>query len=440
MTRSVLPLFVAALAAGPLAAQPAKPDAARDAERAEDIEVLRRILNRGLGLPDKVTAYPLSLVPHVTASGTTGLASGGAISGLLSPTLNLPPAEPGQSERVVVISGLFDAGQLPAPRASGAGPFDGVYLPGHGVVFTLRVPELLSVILDPPTKASYLAETCRKCHTTEPVSHTVLEPEGKAAAPESEWDRTRRELHGQSIAEQPKVVARLTRDQVCDPGTLANQIIAKLQANAGRVRHLAAGEFVTVVVTFDGHAGSPRVRQNFHLTPRGLALDYGVPAPSGPPSKWGFTPDESRQLTLGDLHLKQGKAKEAAVAYEQGLARYKEPVYRVAPPQNTTAAQRADLVRELQKGVRDAFAKLAQAYLAAGEVEKAQTALDQARSFKAELTASDGSPAGVPVPAKLIISVPVAELTKADGDPATFRRAVKVETVGFPPADKQPKK
>ena len=53
------------------------------------------------------------------------------------------------------------------------GPFDGVYLAGQGILYTLRIPENVETVLDPPARAIGLADTCRKCHET--VSKGIVE-------------------------------------------------------------------------------------------------------------------------------------------------------------------------------------------------------------------------------------------------------------------------
>jgi hypothetical protein len=436
---------------------PALPDIDRAAERTEDVEVLRRILNKSLGLPDKVTVNP-NLVPYnpggFGGGGISGFGGGiqgfgGGISGFGGqpggiggiggfsghPQPGFIPANPNTGFNQPQLSTIYVA----ASPASQVGPFDGVYLPGHGIVYTLRVPEHVGIVLDPPSKAFGLAAMCLKCHATEPVSRAELEPPADKAKPPTEWDRTREELRGAARpAERPKAPGKVSRQQICEPGNLTERVVTKLFQNARHVRHLPEGEHVTVVVTFDGAVGSARHRTVIDLSP---STNIGAEGQTkGPAGKAGFTPEESQKLTLGDLHLKQNKPKEAAEVYRQALARYKDAIQQIVPPAGLTAAQQTELAGELQKGVRDAYAKYAQALLAAGEVDRANSALDMARKFKVELASTTAAPARekeVPVPAKLVISVAKADVDKAADDPAAFKKAVKVETVGFPPADRK---
>lgn len=440
-------------------------DTVRKAERTEDVEVLRRILNRAFHLPDKATAplgaYFNPLDNRQFQGGTTGF----------NPNANFFPQNQLGGTGIHPNSpyqALTSGSSTVLTAAPQIGPFDGVYLPGHGAVYTLRVPESVKVHLDPVSKAAGLAETCAKCHGDAPQETA---PAPSAAKPATEWDRTVGELRGQKPADEPKPAA--TAAVVCDPGRLTERVVGKLWGNVKHVRHLPAAERVTVVVTFDGYAGpadrpgwkvryfyepvtapdgkSTRYEKRSYLVPAD-APDAPAPvvptslpaeppaeaalAPKAPVVRSGFTPDEANQLTLGDLHLKQGKAKEAAEAYQRGLSRYRKPTLRTTTPPDLTPAQAWELVAELEKGVRDAYRRLAQAWLAAGESDKAAAALDLARTFTVQADRFDKREGVVAVPAKLILSVTRADALKTEDDLTAFRKLVTVETVGFPPPAK----
>jgi hypothetical protein len=392
------------------------------AERTEDVEILRRILNHSLGLP---IHHAASLAPMLMNGMSPGVANlfvpnnGGGWSGPSFP-------QPALNNQF-----LYSAAQT-----TSVGPFDGVSLPGYGVVYTLRIPDKISLVLDPPAKSVGLAETCRKCHGTEPVSRDALEPAGDKAQPLTEWDRTRQELRGtKQTANQPPAAPRLTRQQICQPGNMTDRIVEKLWQNMQHVRHLAPTDRVTVAITFDGLTGSSKDRQT--LNPPTDWQDRLAPTEKKAiPDQLGFYPEESKQLTLGDLHLKQGKPKEAVAAYERALARFRHgPDGRFAAPSGFTAAQRGEMAAELQKGVRSAYRHLAQAWLAAGDVEKGQAALNMAQKYTVRLVSANDRDKRVSVPAKLLISVTRADADKAGNNLLNFRKAVKVEAVGFPPAD-----
>jgi hypothetical protein len=192
-----------------------------------------------------------------------------------------------------------------------------------------------------------------------------------------------------------------------------------------------------------GAAGNPGDAKTFAAGAENVTLEpapaAGVSdAPQPPPDRFGFDPEESKQLTLGDLHLKQGNPKQAIAAYERALARFRngpEGRFAFAAPSGLTPAQREEMAAELQKGVRNAYRHLAQAWLAAGDVEKGQAALNMAQKYTVRLVTGSGRDKRVPVPAKLLISVTRADADKAGNNLQNFRKAVKVETVGFPPAD-----
>jgi tetratricopeptide (TPR) repeat protein len=207
-------------------------------------------------------------------------------------------------------------------------------------------------------------------------------------------------------------------------------VIENVKRGVAEVRRKAS-----LAASLAGHKGDAKKwaagADNVTLEP--LAASPAQPRISERP---GFTPEEVRHLTLGDLHLKQGKPAEAAQSYEQALARYKNLTTKVDPPSNLSPAQVQSMVAELQSGVRSSFKQLAQAYLAAGDTEKAAAALELARNFTAQLPSrAELTLKGVHVPAKLVISIAKADTEKATTEEA-FRKAVKVEVTGFPPADK----
>ncbi len=396
-------------------------DAIRKAERTEDIEVLRRILNKSLGLGGKVDASCTAC--HVLSADEWA---------------QHPPQWQGIGELGVQGVGNHRSFQahkdfLVASQGSHTAPlplFDAVYLAGHGVVFTLKVPASAGVVLDPANKTAGMIETCLKCHTT------MAKPDSapSQAKPPTEWDRARDELRGVKQNPEPQPAAKT--QPICEPGKLTERVVEKLWANAKNVRHLPANEQVSVVVTFDGYTGSAKAGP---LTPKPnspVSGDWYGSRPmtlveKGVPIRAGFTADEGKQLALGDLHLKQNKPKEAIEAYRQGLSRYKELVARLQNPPSLPMAQQTELLRELEKGVRDVYKNLAQAHLMAGEVDQASAAMEMAKGFTATY-APLRKESGIPVPAKLVLTAPrIAETETA------FRKAIKVELTGFPASDKK---
>lgn len=396
-------------------------DAIRKAERTEDIEVLRRILNKSLSLGGKVDASCTAC--HVL-SADEWAQHPRQWQGFGEPSVQ----GVGKHRLFIANSDILVASQ--GSHTALLPLFDAVYLSGHGVVFTLKVPASAGVVLDPANKTAGIIETCLKCHMT------MAKPDAapSQAKPTTEWDRARDELRGVKPNPEPQPAAKT--QPICEPGKLTERVVAKLWANAKNVRHLPEKDQISVVVTFDGYSGSAKAGS---LTPKPDGPVSGEWLGSRPftltdkgvPIRAGFTADEGRQLVLGDLHLKQNKPKEAIEAYRQGLSRYKELVARLQNPPSLPMAQQAELLRELEKGVRDVYKNLAQAHLMAGEVDQASAAMEMAKGFTATY-APLRKESGIPVPAKMVLTAP-----RTATDEAAFRKAIKVELTGFPPADRK---
>jgi hypothetical protein len=360
----------------------AKLDAERAAQRNEDVEVLRRLLNKACGLPDKASVALLKDVSE---------------------------------------SGLSDA----VKRVAGVGPFDGVHLPNAGIVFTLHVPAGA-----PKTTADGrlgLNSSCNGCHiSTKSPAPSSLVPTSRPDAPNgdsllSDWDRVKQDVRGEKPKPADKPKESKPKAAVCEPGDLQNVIAGVLAANGKNVRHLPAAEGITVVVTFDElAAGGP-----------GALADYAKIelATTPPPSRPGFTPAEVKSLTLGDLHMKQGKYDVAAAAYLVALARFTDKQFKMTAPPNLTAEQRNQYAEEFQKGVREAMTNFSKALVMTDKADAAKKALELATEFVVlEVTTPTAKATG---PAKLIVSVTKADMD-ATKDAAGVRKAVKVETPSEP--------
>lgn len=405
----------------------AKLDAERTAQRNEDVEILRRLLNKAVGLPDKATVWTSK---QESAELGVVLGTGKVVSG--------------SRERV--------------ETASPVGPFDGVYLPGAGVVFTLHVPagapravhgeriglsSSCSVCHQPqvqqPHAASASLANCSSCHDA-----TTHHPE-KAV---SDWDRTKMDVRGEKPKTADPTKGDKRRAEVCEPGNLQTLVAGVLAANAKHVRHLGEKEGVTVVVTFDEVKPTGRVWKGTSYYEPVEKVEDGKPvtkyelrtkeewvdepAPSQLPADGkAFTPSEVKTLALGDLHMKQGKHKEACDAYGEALSRFWAKPFKVTAPASLTAAQKQQYADELQKGVRDAMKSYAKALLLADQPERAKEALEMATGFVAVEVTPTTVPASSTAPAKLIVSVTKAEVDAAK-DAAAVKKAVKGERLNFP--------
>jgi hypothetical protein len=421
------------------------PDAERAAQRNEDVEILRRLLNKAVGLPDRAEVRPLKAQP----GGSTALRSG------ITNESDLP----------ATVRAAFILGQPldSHTTATPVGPFDGVYLPGAGVVFTLHVPagaptathaariglnSSCSTCHHPQVHAAVPAAvslaTCTNCHTDVPKGEPVL----------SEWDRVKQAVRGDKPTPAEKPKADKPKAAVCEPGSLQSLVAGVLAANAKHVRHLGEKESVTVVVTFDEVAPVRRVWKGTTYYEPVEKAEGGKPVKTYEPrtkEEWvdptaaeggdvyalsnkPFTPDEVKKLSLGDLHLKQGKYKDATEAYGEGLSRFWQKPFKVSAPPNLTAEQKKQYADELQKGVRDAMTSYAKALLMADQPDRAKEALELATGFTA-VEASPPTAAKPTTPAKLILTLSRAdaELTKdAAKEVAAFKKLVKVDRVNFP--------
>jgi hypothetical protein len=428
--RPYLILTLLAVGAGSLRAQTpeivkevdANLNVLRAAQRNEDIEILRLLMNRSFGFTHKTE---MKFEPTSWGSSTITIPYGGSMA-------------PGSAATV------FSNPYLPASTAptrkpnQEVGPFDGLYLSGAGVVYTLRIPTGVEVSYDPFAQAVGLTGSCSKCHadvssrnadhkvaanaSTCTSCHTAGSLSGTVAAdkPLTDWERARLELRGEkpSVAPAP-VKPDAERAAVCQPGSVSEQLQRLLFAYGKNVGHLPATEKITVAITFDETPGAK-------------------PAPAAPTSRMGFTPEELQKLTLGDLHLKQQKHKEALAAYREGLVRFQTPDYYLQLPIGVKGVDAVKAVDELQTRVRQLYRAIAMAQLATQDVEGAKASLELAQNFKVAIV-NQTPTAKTRLPAKLIVSVAAGDLAKA-ADYAAFQKLAKVELQNFPAAKAKPAK
>jgi tetratricopeptide (TPR) repeat protein len=384
------------------------------AEMTEDVEVLRLLLNKSFGFPRKQTA--------AVHTGGTPM----PYSAVFDATTGNPTAG----------SNLALTYHWATQHAAGpsAESFDGVYLKGHGVAYTIRVSGHSRDALPPHEKTLALGVTCQKCHTWDAVAKFDLAAAATLAKPQTDWEKARDELRGVP----PKADADGGKPNLavmCAPGNLTETVTKVLAANGRHLRHLTADEAVSVVVTYDGVSGPAHDRAT------GTMADPNLWTPSAPTgTRLGFTPDEAKQIVLGDLHLKQGKHADAVKAYQTALARYPDMVTTVAAvkgdfPKGMKEDDVAAAVKELRTGVTSAYKSLAQAHIGAGNLDEAKRALDLAKNIQIRVTGTDAKPsgsAGPPVPAKIILTAKKAHLDAAEKlSAADFRKGVTVETVGM---------
>ena len=412
------PAALLALAAcGPLAlAQPAQPGStsgggpgagpirAADADGPEDVEIMRRLLERALGeayglapaKPGVIRTYGSSATPGYYAYAAKNVA--------------------GEETH-------------PSPLV------EGVHLKDFGVLYTATLPY----------------------PGFDPVSGSKPQAAGKP--PLDPWERTRKEIHGETPAPEGKP---LPAHQPL------SEVILKVLADNGRhFTGLADGERVAVAVTFRGAATCANCHQNpwgnngqplatFQATtyfqeagqpadpnqtpaPGSTAPDGGTysgppPVPATPEPAWQN--NVRSDVLLGDLHLKQGKPSEAVAAYQKALNDLEQGIDRKRYQQAGYIP--ADLPALLTSV--DLCTKLASAYAASGKDEEARKMLQNAARLAKEAEALTGGAQTTKVagpaalPGKLVVTASKKLLDEVGSGKMTFEAFCKAATAEYTPA------
>lgn len=416
MTTRIATALALLLGALPLAAQdknvPIKLSDAKPAEMAEDVEILRLLLNKSFGLPRKSNeSYPVEI--NIPALPNTSIVPTSPAGGDFNPIAH------GNAWRHLTYP-------TPAPVSES---FDGVHLKGHGIAYTIRLSPQTTARLVPQEKSAALAAMCQNCHGPDAAAKFNLVSPVPAAKPATDWEKARDELRGVPAPATDPNAAKPNVANVCLPGNLSETIVKLLAANGRHLRHLPGDESVTVVVTYDGVTAAAHDLRSTTLADPTLWQPKLDPDLS---TKFGLTPEESKQMVLGDLHLKQGKHAEAIKAYETALSRYSSASVTIAQPKGTRYADLEPALKDLRSNIGASHRSLAQAYLAAGKLEEAKRAIELAQKLEIKLEGADKKTATTPVPAKIILSAKKAHLDKAESlSPVEFRKGVTVETVGL---------
>jgi hypothetical protein len=406
-----------------LAQSPANPGSTPTAaqkvgtELIEDVEVLRRLLNKSLWMENAIPESPTIKASNPYNSWTPGLK--------------------------LDIGEVFDVSRGGVVQRSTTSPvqptfsFDGVYLAGHGIVYTLKVPRSTMKARAIFDHKPHSNAACSACHTTVEVKTS---PESVMTRVPTEWEAARDELRG--VNRTARSVEEIVMQ--CEPSSLTDRMTNVLFQNMKNLRNLPANQNVTIVVTYDGQSGAAELRS---AAISNLAANTRNQPGSGGKGRigFGFSESEMEQLNLGDLHLKQGNPLRAILAYEEAAKEYDSYLkssFNSNPPTGE-ALKAAEAVAG--KNMREVHIKLAQAQLAAGQVENSTKSLEYAKRISDEIRnqkpAQAQAETAIPVPAKLILRVSKVDFENFSRNLADFRKVVNIETIGFPKVpEKQPAK
>jgi hypothetical protein len=399
-------------------------------QMSEDVEVMRRILNRSLHLP----RYGSQTV-WVPGNGMAGVGNiGGGVPGNgLGGVGNIDGGVHGNP--VGGALGIMGGGVYGNPVGGALGimggqnvgvstvefpAVEGVYLKGHGVIFTVTLPPQQN-----------------------PKPDAAVSPPEK---PLTEWERVRKEVRGE------KVVA--TAKTKKNPSVL-DTLLRVLAENGTHLAQLGPDETITIVVTFRESESAKNAGLNpfykwslvpntidlrnldplqFRLgnDPAGDDLVHIIRAATDPETnEKGTQPKEATggkakevpaavkdNLLLGDLNFKQGKHKEAEKAYLSALKLLE------SNPDDAALHQ--------------VYQALAQTYLADGKTADAMNYIEKALAIekKASVAAPPKKEATPPstVPVKLIVSAPKKLLDQVAAEKISLEEFKKQATVEYIPS------
>jgi tetratricopeptide (TPR) repeat protein len=399
----------------------------------EDVEVMRRILNRSLKLPRYASqtvwvqgngfgggALGALGTPGLGVYGNQNPVGGGALG---NPTGGGALGNPYGS---VGNLGVWGGGQNVAVSTLDFPSVEGVYLKGHGVIYTLALPPQQN-----------------------------LKPDAAVSSPDkplSEWERVRKEVRGEKVddAAKPKK----------NP-TVLDALLKVLAENGTHLSQLGPDETVTIVVTFresesaknagmvlfdqwttDPNSIDPNnnipfqynlgtdssgdeLRRLIDLTRNNRAtvdtVKYAKEVVRGQTKEVPAAVKDN--LLLGELSFKQGKYKEAEKAYLAALKLLE------SSPDDPSLGQ--------------VYHALAQIYLADGNIAEAKNYVEKALAMQKKISETpppkkDATPPST-VPAKLIVSAPKKLLDQVGSEKISFeefKKQVTVEYVSSPATEK----
>lgn len=370
----------------------------------EEIEIMRQLLSRKL---EKLYSGSVRQAWNLMPGHNFGLGSrlawqelGATPLGLNN--MNVLPLQNGEFLNLLQNGALGYSGSvtIAQPRSL---DIEGSYLKGQGIVYTMTLPACLD-------KAD-----------TEPAK-----PPRKRL---TDWERIRKHLHGEAEPEAGEQASSPSKEP-----NLMEILLNVLFENGHRFTQLGENEKLTVVVTFrPDDPKDPQGTDATNAAPSAGSVPFAnAPTPGGQapgaaevggiPGSPQKPPSSARDyLLLGDLHLKQGEVNAAQGAYRRAL----EQASSESRERNTLG-----LMRELHQ-------KLAQAYLAANDLENARKEFDELDKLHkrgaAKRDSSDRSVEGK-LPAKLFISASKKLLDQAGAGKVSledFKKSATVEHLDF---------
>jgi len=430
-----------------------QPESSSSQKMYEDIEIMRRILNRKIGLwPGLLAMNARCTTCHVPsldfAKNSEGrFVAAGDFEFLNSIEYQVPINQPdaaaalgvAHSESHPVWADTLTIAQNPHASLVVSTNIEGAYLKGEGVVYALTLP--------PPSPSRPAA-----------TKKTYVRPL-------NDWDRARQSVRGDEPQPQPSEPAKQSKEsgilaELEKSGHLdiADTILKILAENGHHFSQLGPSEKITVVVTFrqatrsiasQGQSGSqqtnplnawgnqPDIPTTWEAdTNRALNVQPGIYANQMgsrvPGAGWDastsgagspHTPASVRDFELlGDMHLKQNKAQEAIKAFQRALNLSPPPKY--AATLYRKVAQ-ANLMMEDDAAAKKALEMAAENLKMAGETIKNSGSSASGTAAKENPTAS--------LPAKLIIAAPKGMLDQVAAGKMTyndFRRHGSIEFIG----------
>jgi len=439
--------------------------------RYEEIEIMRRILEQRIrrlaALPrgNLSLARPVNKVSDHNGAAFLDFDNDGVLDIVIA-NVQTPPGTAGDAWRQ-----LFHGDDSIRKAHAGVAPFEaveGFYLKGYGIVYTAALA----------------------VHFQEPVRRAAQ----PAPRPLSDWERIRKELHGEKI-EAGKTETPQKHDSV------AESLLKVLAENGHNFRQLPDNEQVTVALTLrrgqdcmgchksvdlSGAPDSGGVRNLFDASQSMNQAGKAGPSGSNPladsaatralewikgqpsevskaaNSNQGTKPspdfgidldsriqksDAQNHTLLGDLSMKQGRYKEAAAAYRKALDDHQKSIGSQAGSSQSSNGVQGQGKLQGEIAAVELASKLALAALATGDPDDALKALQEVaqhsnrleRSYKFWKESQRGdkpSPkaAPLPLPAKVIISTPKRLLDQVGAGKISFedfKKAAHVQYLNF---------